>query len=341
MAATMSDVAKLAGVSIKSVSNFYNGYPYMKAETKARIEAAIEQLDYRMNVSARNLRSGKTGMIELVIPQLDQSYFAELAQAVVDAAEKHGLRVLVEITGESRERELEMLSGSHDSLVDGVIYLPLALGAAELEAARVDFPLVLIGEHVFDGPVDYVNLDNYVASRLAVEHLLSLGRRRIVALGVDYVEAANTSKPRREGYVSALQDAGIEPDPALMIGPGPWRRTYGASATDALLDSGVEFDAIFALNDALALGALHALLERGVRVPEEVAVIGFDDTEDASFSSPGLTSINPGREQMARKAVELLYRRINSPDGGDGYRYESFVADYRLIVRGSTVRAEH
>lgn len=150
-AATMHDVAAVAGVSIKTVSNVINGYPYIRAETRARVEAAIEQLGYRVNLTARSLRRGRTGMIGLAVPELRLPYFAELADSVIRAADVRGVVVLIEQTSGSRERELEVLHGPRRHLTDGLIFSPLALGPQDHDEFAVDVPIVLLGERIFGG----------------------------------------------------------------------------------------------------------------------------------------------------------------------------------------------
>jgi DNA-binding LacI/PurR family transcriptional regulator len=330
----MGDVAKLAGVSAKTVSNYYNGYPYMREDTRRRIESAITELDYRMNVAARNLRSGRTGMIMLAIAELDQAYLAELAQSVIRVAEDFGLGVLVETTAGRRDREIEVLQGSRGRNVDGVIYEPLELGPEDVHRHHSGFPLVLMGERVLEGSVDHVTMPNEAGSRAAVDHLVSIGRRHIALIGIDATDTARGPALRRKGYLDALAAGGIEPRDSLLIGPGRWHRPEGAAAMDRLLDSGERIDAVFALNDALALGAMRAILRRGLRVPEDIAVVGFDDTEDARFSTPSLTTVAPGRDALARAAVLALHRRITEPGYVPGQ--DRFVADFRLVVREST-----
>lgn len=331
---TMHDVAKLAGVSIKTVSNVINGYPYIRPETKQRVESAIETLDYKLNISARNLRQGRTGMIGLAVPELSLPYFAELADSVIRAAEKHGITVLIEQTSATRALELEVLSGRRRHLTDGLIFSPLALGQQDTEAFDVDFPMVLLGERVFGGPADHVTMSNVAAARAATEHLIALGRRRIAVVGAHAGEDVGSAALRLRGYQEALEAAGIAFDPTLVGEAGLWHRSTGAETMRALLDSGVEIDAVFGLNDALALGALHVLHARRIRVPEDIAVIGFDDIDDSAYSSPTLSTVSPGREQIARTAVELLLARI--ADRSPNRPYEQVVADFRVVVREST-----
>jgi DNA-binding LacI/PurR family transcriptional regulator len=333
MAATMADVARIAGVSKKTVSNFFNGYPYMRDETRQRIEAAIEELNYKVNISARNLSSGRTGTIGLAVPELAHPYFAELSQAVVTAAQQHGLNVLVEVTDGDREHELDVLNGRGGRSVDGVIFEPITLSSADIEEATTDVPVILIGDRVHEGRFDFVAVPNEAGARDATAHLLRAGRRRIVALGMEDSPEPTAAARRYRGYLQALDDAGVEPDERLLVGPIPWNRSAGSDAVARLLDDGVEFDAVFGLNDALALGAMSQLQKRGVKVPTEVAVVGFDNVEEGRFTSPTLTTIESGREWMAQKAVDLLVQRLHGSEEPVGTTL--LMADHRLVSRES------
>ncbi|MBB2922430.1 DNA-binding LacI/PurR family transcriptional regulator [Cellulomonas cellasea] len=333
--ATMHDVAELAGVSIKTVSNVVNGYQYIRPATRARVEQAIEELGYQVNISARNLRQGRTGMIGLAVPELSLPYFAELADSVIQAADARGLTVLIEQTNSVRQRELEVLSGQRRHLTDGLIFSPLSLGPEDRASFEVDFPMVLLGERIFGGPADHVTMNNVEAARAATQHLLDLGRRRIAVVGAHEGEAIGSAALRVQGYEQALTAAGLTVDPALVGEAGLWHRATGAEAMHRLLDSGVEIDAVFALNDALALGALHALHARRIAVPEQIAVIGFDDIDDAAYSSPTLSTVAPGREQIARTSVDLLIARI--ADTSRSRPFEQVVADYAIVARESTL----
>ncbi|PYI38404.1 LacI family transcriptional regulator [Arthrobacter psychrolactophilus] len=332
----MGDVARLAGVSTKSVSNYYNGYRYMREDTRQRIEAAISELDYRMNLSARNLRSGKTGMIMLAIPELDQSYLAELAQAVVHKAEELGLGVLIETTGGRREREIEVLEGSRGRNVDGVIYEPVALGEEDIRKHHGGFPIVLMGEKVLDGPFDHVTMPDEAGTRTAVSHLVDIGCRNIALIGLSTTEESPGQALRRKGYIDALTASGLEVREQIMMETKRWHRADGAAAMNRLLESKEHVDAVFAMNDSLALGAMWAADQRGVLIPQEIAFVGFDDTEDATYSIPSLTTVSPGRDALARAAVTALHRRISDPDYVPGQA--PIVTDYELIKRRSTTR---
>lgn len=341
MAITMHDVARSAGVSIKTVSNVINDYPHIRPGTKQRVLDAIDALGYRPNLSARSLRSGRTGMIALVIPELRNQYFAELADSVMRAAADRGLSVLIEQFGNDRESELAVLRKPRGAMVDGILYSVLAL--SDEDASLIDdipTPMVLLGERIFNGPRDHVTMQNVEAARAATEHILSLGRRRIVALGAHRGETVGTAGLRLTGYRQALDAAGVEVDERLIREVGTWHRRDGAAAMREFLAERVPFDAIVAFNDTLALGAMRVMAEAGLRIPEDVALIGFDDIDETRYSLPTLSTIDPGRGEIASTALDVLIGRIEADARGDADPPQELLSKFSLIVRESTtVRA--
>lgn len=333
MTATLRDVARLAGVSFKTVSNVVNDHPYVADATRAKVQAAIDELGYRPNRQARSLRSGRTGAIGLAVPELSLAYFAQLADEVITVAEQRDVVVVIEQTGGDRRRELEVLSGSRRQMTDGLLFSPLGLGNDDAELLAVDFPLVLLGERIFDGPVDHVTMENVDAARAATDHLLDLGRRRIAAVGAHEGEVIGSAGLRLRGYRAALEARGLAYDEALVVDAGPWHRINGAEAMRALLERGVEFDAVFALNDELALGALRVMQEHSIRVPDDVAIIGFDDVDEGKYSLPSLSTVDPGRREIARLAVEVLLDRVEK--GPEEPRRE-LRSGFRIVEREST-----
>lgn len=333
MSPTLRDVARVAGVSFKTVSNVINDYPHVSESTRARVLAAIEELDYRPNRTARTLRSGRTGAIGLAVPELSLAYFAELADEVITAADERDIVVLIEQTGGDRRRELEVLDGSRRQLTDGLLFSPLALGSDDAARLEVAYPLVLLGERIFDGPVDHVTMENVEGARAATEHLLALGRRRIAVIGAHTGEVIGSAGLRVSGYRAALEAAGIPFRDDLVVDAGPWHRANGAEAMRMLLARGVEFDAVFALNDELGLGALRVLREQGIDVPGDVAIIGFDDVDEGRYSLPSLSTVDPGRREIARLAVEVLFDRISGVETGGPRELRS---GFRIVEREST-----
>lgn len=330
----LKDVAERAGVSVKTVSNVVNGYIHVRPDTRARVLEAISELDYRPNISARNLRRGRTGIIALAVPELDLPYFAELARHVVSAAARHDWTVLIDQTSGDREQERLVAGGIRDHLIDGLIFSPLALTGADLNTGSQGTPMVLLGERVDHGPADHVAIDNVAAARDATAHLIALGRRRVAAVGAQHTAEAATARLRLAGWSAALTDAGLDPDPDLVAPAPSWHRSDGAAAMGDLLVRGVRPDAVLCFNDTLALGVIRALHDAGLRVPADVAVAGFDDIEDGRYSIPTLTTVAPDKADLARVAVDLLAARIAGGDEPVPPREET--VPHRLIVREST-----
>lgn len=333
---TMQDVATLAGVSVKTVSNVVNNYPHIRDTTKAKVLQAIDSLGYQMNMSARSLRSGKTGMIGLAVPELSLPYFAELADSVIEYADSVGLTVLIEQTGGDARREREALCGQRRSMTDGLIFSPLAMESSDLGACQVNFPMVLLGERIFDAGSDHVTMHNVDGARSATEFLIERGCRKIVLLGSHDGEVVGSAALRTTGYLAALDAHGIAVDSRFIREAGLWHRETGAAAMAEFLQLGVAFDGVVALNDAMALGALYVLQKNGISVPEQVKVIGFDNINDSQYSYPTLTTVEPGRKQIAHTAVDLLKKRIDAPAKWAGPR--RVIADYTIIERDSTAQ---
>lgn len=328
-------------MSVKTASNVVNGYAHVAARTRERVQRAIDDLGYRPNLTARNLRGGRTGIVALAVPDLSVPYFAELAGWVIGAAARRGWTVVVEQTDGLLEREVALLEGPASLLVDGVLLSPVALGAEELRRRSRASPLVLLGERIAAGaaPVaDHVTIDNAAAAQVATAHLLDMGRERVAALGAQPRSAAGTAQLRLGGHARALALAGREVDPALVATCARWDRGEGRRAMAQLLDGGSPPDAVFCFNDLLALGALRELAVRGVRVPEDVAVVGFDDAPDGEFAVPSLTTIAPDKPALAAAAADLLADRLDG-ERGSARPPERVVVGSRLVVRESTVGA--
>lgn len=318
---------------MKTVSNVINDFPHVSAATRDKVRVAIRELGYRPNFAARHLASGRTGVIALVVPQIDMPYFASLSMHVIAAAEAVGWVVVLQQTFGSLSTEREILQGRFPQPIDGLIFNPLRLTAKAFTERADRTPLVLVGERPYRGVADHVAIDNERAAREAVEHLLGTGRRRIAMIGVAPGDRQNL---RLRGYRSALAGAGLEIDPRL-VAPAP--HNVGEEGETAMLtmldavDRDQWPDAVFCTTDWVALGVLRALQGHGVRVPEDVAVVGFDDIPYGRVASPSLTTIAPDRAAIARTAVESLRSQLADPGH---LPTRELAAPYRLVVRESS-----
>ncbi len=329
MRATVRDVAKLAGVSPKTVSNVVNGQVPVSPATRGKVEQALSELDYVPNLSARGLRNGRTGVIALALPNLRTAYSAEMAQNIVDAAAARGWSVQLEDTGiASGEREAELLSRARAHLVDGLILNPTRLETSAVQRGVSLPPVVLIGE--VDQPIaDHVWVDNVAAVRVMTSSLIERGHRRIAVLGV---MESSTSRLREDGYRQALSTAGLPLDPRLEIDCDRWDAEGGYQAAERWLAQRPDLpDALICFTDSIALGALHALAAAGVSVPAELSVVGYDDVPEAAHYYPPLTTIGFDKKEFAERVLGLLADRISDPDRP----ITKSVLDFRLIERES------
>ncbi|MGN6204939.1 LacI family DNA-binding transcriptional regulator [Humibacter sp.] len=336
MTVTLVDVARAAGVSIKTASNVVRAQGKFSEDTAKRVRSAIAELGYKPNLAARGLRSGRVGAISLIVPDIRNPYFSELASAVIEVADQHELLVVLEQSGGEPEAELELLRGRRARLVDGILFSALALTAGNADLAEtVTMPVVLLGEPIAGWPTDFVTMPNQSGARAATKHLIDRGRRRILALGRRTGDLVGPAHLRLLGYRQALADAGIGADPMLEIDAGLWQRENAARTVRDALARGTDFDGIVAFNDALALGAIRALQDARIRVPDDVSVIGFDDIEEARFNQPTLTTIKIDLQAMASSAVRFLLRRLDE-DSEHRTASEGFISDFTIIERDST-----
>ncbi|WP_277212101.1 LacI family DNA-binding transcriptional regulator [Isoptericola croceus] len=341
MKPTMSDVARTAGVSAMTVSNVLTGRRHVSPATRSRVEQAAAALGYELNLTARHLRAGRTDTVALVVPHFDHPYFGELAArlaALLAAEDRH---LVVEQTGASREAELAAVSQARWQLYDGVLLSVVGMSAADLDDLHTSVPLVLLGEQEMPARYDHVRMDNVAGARLATAHLLATGSRRIAVVGGADPDPASGMKPARTlGWTLAHADAGTDPAPELLV-RAPADLTSGRDAVRRLVADGIEFDAVFAVTDTLATGVLAGLAEAGVRVPDDVQVIGFDNLASSEFTVPALSTVDPGHERMVTEALRLLDAVARGPaggaDGGTGAR-EHVISPARLVHR-ATARA--
>ncbi len=329
--ASLKDVAAMAGVSVRTVSNVVNDAPHVAAPTRERVQVALDALGYRPNLAARTLRQGRSGLIGLVVPEVDSPYFGELAGIMAEEAERQGVTLVVDQSRGDAGREHRLLTGPAGQVVDGLLLSPWSLSPAQVTGRRSAVPLVLLGERYGRG-VDHVGVDSVAAATEATAHLLSTGRRHVALVGLQPHLANQTADQRATGYRAALAAAGVPHDPRLEVPVAQLHRSDGARAARELLTSARPPDAVFCVNDQLALGAMRAAWDLGVRVPQDLAVVGFDDIEDGRWSRPSLTTIAPDKQRLAASAVALLLHLV----AGGGGAARSITTPYELVVRESS-----
>lgn len=340
---TLKDVAAVAGVSYRTVSNVVNGHRYISETTRTKVEAAIRQVGYRPQLAGRQLRRGRSNLLTLSVPFVSHPYFAQLAHAVVTEAEVFGYDVVIDETRGLLERELRVAGGFRTILTDGILFSPLSIDLARFEAERGDTPLVLLGERFRSATIDSVVVDNVQSSREVTTCLIERGRRNLAFLGAVQVGTIGAAPAdlRLRGFMQALDDHAIDPRSARVIEVSTWdqlhpdgdySREEGYERTKELIANLGDVDGLMCANDLLAIGALRAFREAGIAVPQRVSVAGWDNTAEAAYAAPSLTTIAPDLREIARLAIVAMLRRLDEPDAAA----KADSAPYSLVVRESS-----
>ncbi|GAA2999462.1 LacI family DNA-binding transcriptional regulator [Streptomyces fulvorobeus] len=330
---TLEEVAALAGVGRGTVSRVINNASGVKPSTRRAVQRAIDELDYVPNLAARSLAGRRADAVALVMTKTDwrlfgEPFFSEVVQAVGDALTEAGVQLLLTLvrTDAERQRLVEYVRGGR---IDGALLMSVrAEDRLPDMLADAGLPTVLLGRRSGDERVTYVDADNVGGARAAVAHLVGGGRRAIASItGPPEMYVARC---RLRGYREALKDAGIDEDPSLVV-QGDFTETSGRRAMAGLLERHPEVDAVFAASDSMAAGALTALHAAGRRVPQDVAVVGFDDFELAEQTEPPLTTVRQPMEEIGRTMVRLLLEEMDQPE----VAWRHVILRTRLVVRES------
>ena len=322
----IKDVAKEAGVSTATVSRVLAQKPYVSAEVQARVMAAVEKLGYRPNRVARSLRAQQSNTIGLIVSDIRNPYFTDVSRAVEDTAYEHGYAVYLCNTDESPEKEALYLNLLHDENVSGVILSPTKQTSDDFDAINLNIPTVIIDRSIKHGEVDIVMIDNIDAAYRLTCHLVENGYRRLGAL---FGEASTTGRERRQGFEKALREHDLTPVTMRYLPP---RIDAGHEATLAILNMPDRPEAILATNSLLSAGALEAIRERNLAIPDDIALVGFDETTWSMLVQPTLTVIAQPTYEIGQTAMELLLKRIEQPDAPA----RQVILKGQLLARGSS-----
>jgi LacI family transcriptional regulator len=329
---TIGQVAAIAGVSASSASRALN-HNAGRPETVRRVVAAAESLGYRPNSAARALRLRRTEQIALAVPDITNPAYSTLMRAIEDVLGKEHYRLVI-YTADRAEQSVEVVRMLAYNHVDGLIIVPIRMTeelAREIRAAAL--PVVVVGTVSDDLGVDHVRTDSRHGARLAVEHLLDGGRRRIAFVGA--ASDTNPGRLRLQGYRETLRAARVALDPALVVA-GTFDTDSGVRAVAALIERGVTFDAMFGANDLVALGAMHELRRRGVNVPDDVAVVGMDNSELGALYNPSLTSVSMSSDIRGQMAAGLMLRRLRESESSP----QRLTIEPNLVIRESSSPAD-
>ena len=347
---TIYDVSKEAGVSIATVSRVLNNHPKVDPLLRQRVVSAVQALQYVPSGAARSLATGRTRRVALIIPDITNPFFPELAKGAQDTLDIHGYHLILSNTDDQQDRELRYLQMLSETGIDGLILSPATVlplkttsrardknaSSALMQALqKLNVPVVGVSPEPLSEWADQVTVDEVEAARSAVLHLLNLGHRRIALIGGP--EHITVTRDRQQGYRQALAEEQVALDPTL-IRYANFRREGGREAMESLLTQGSPPTAVLALNDMMALGALAAIHAANLAVPEDIAVAGIDNIAEAADANPPLTSVSvPRKYEYGRIAAQLLLDRFADPEGVRFAATRKVRISTHLIVRGSTV----
>ncbi len=328
--ATIRDVAKASGVSVATVSRVINNSASISEQTRNNVMQAIKVLNYQPNLLGRNLRRTETRMVLVLLPTISNPFYARIVKGMEDVAHKNGYNVMLCNTDSDNRREKLYLNLLKNRLSDGAVFMGPELGKDELSEIGFNFPIVQCCEYKEGAMVSHVSIDNFSAAYTAVRHLIGLGHKRIglISSSNSFVSTGQ----REEGYIKALKESGIVFSKEL-IRYGDYGFKSGLRAAKQFLAIEKRPTAIFAISDIMAIGAIRAVKEEGMKVPSDMAVMGFDDVSFASMCDPLLTTISQPKYDLGCITMDLLLKRI----GGGMKEPENIYLEHELIIRESTV----
>jgi LacI family transcriptional regulator len=310
---TLAEVASLAGVSPTTVSHVLSGKRIVGARTRGTVQEAIRQLGYRPNNIARSLRTSRSSMVAVVVPDIINPFYGVLTRGLADGVYDAGYGTYVCNTDGLAERETSFLEDVLDRGVDGIVLASANLAMDGVAAAGAGTPIVYVGGALDHPQADLVTSDDEVGSRAATQHLIDRGAVRIAMIQ----GPGDSGLARDAGYRRAVEESGRPVDPRLMV-RGDWTRQGGHRAMDVLMSLPRRPDAVFCANDLTAIGAIDAARELGVAIPDDVAIVGFDDVDAATIVSPKLTTVRNPAYDAGRAAGKLLLSRMQGEYSGDG-----------------------
>lgn len=328
---TIQDVAREAGVSVATVSRVINGKGTVVADTALKVEQAIEKLGYQPNFWGRNLRRQESKTLLVLFPVMTNPYYANIIAGIENTAERHGYMTMIFMTNSNKERERAMLNQLSEGRADGAIMMTVAHDETYIKRVAALYPLVQCCEYCADCDISHVSIDNKQAAMQIMQHLISLSHERIGYIGS--VNRFISTLQREQGYKEALMEAGLTFDPELVrYADADYGFQSAVRAADELLSLPNPPTAIFGISDVIALGALRAAHNRGMSVPSDLSVVGFDDVEYAAMFQPTLTTVSQPQFSLGRTSVELLLNELSGKDKGG----KAVFLEHKFILRDST-----
>ncbi len=335
MTATMSDIANKCGVSLTTVARALKNKGEISRETKERILKVAEDLDYTANIPARILAGGKSNIIGLVVADNSNPYYAKLIRGIEDTAKQNGYGVILYNTDETMELELSSHAMLNKYRVDGLLITSIISGAEPLENLRKrNTPFVLLNRYIEGYPADSVRSDNRLGGYLVTSHLCERGHKAI--MHITGSEKISSVRERIDGYKKALAEHGIAFDPNFVQQCDLKLEGGYKCALEALEHLTPKPTAIFAYSDLLATGVLKALKEKGIRVPEDIAIAGYDNIDFSPFLEPPLTTVDQFAYRIGKEGMEILIEKMNF-DPGKNWENRELIIKPELIIRHSSM----
>lgn len=299
----------MANVSVATVSRAFNHAPGVSEKTRARVLEAAKKYHYEPNLLGRHLRTQETHIILVILTTIANTFCSKVVLGINKAARKAGYHSMICVTNNDPDSENTYLDMIRNSLADGAIIMNTTMSAGEMQNFSRQYHVVQCSEYVDTAMTSYVSIDNERAAYDAVCQLLAQGRRSIVFLGAD--NDLISTKLRLEGYQHALAEYQIPFDPSLLCS-GNYGYTSGIRAISGLLQAGKQFDAVFAISDRMAAGAVSAIKSAKLRVPQDIAVIGFDNTDITHLFEPPLSTVAQPQQKLGETAFQMLYDNLKT-----------------------------
>lgn len=328
MAVTIKDIAKKLNISYATVSRALRDSPEISQDTKEKVKKAAKEMNYQPNAIARGLVTKKTKTIGLILPDITNPFYPQVARGVEETANQEGYSVFLCNSNYENEKEKAYIDLLISKKVDGIILAPI--GEESLKWNHREIPIVIIGRKNVCPQENFVVIDDKKGGYLATEHLIKNGHSKIMFIGGK--EKVESNKERLEGYKLALNKNGIQLD-ANLIRNDHFKRESGHILMKKALQEGIAATAVFAGNDLLALGVLQAIYEYGLKVPQDIAVVGFDNIPTAELPEISLTTIAQPKYKMGVLATQMLLAKIKNPT----HRCESIILTPELIVRKTSI----
>lgn len=331
---TIKDVAQAAGVSIATVSRILNGQSGVSPGLIAQVQLAVEELDYQPNAVARALKVQESRSLGLIIPDIENPFFPALVRGVEDYAQQKGYALILCNTDGRPEEEAKYIKFLLSKQVDGILCVAnLSYDEHSAWLQQVAVPIVLLDRRIAGAPFSTVLVDNTKGAAMAVEHLIQQGRRRIAMIGGKVQSPTNIE--RAEGYIQTLMRHGLPYSNELIVN-ADFTFEGGFAACKALIDRGKNFDAVFAANDMMAIGVIECLTQHHIQVPEDVAVVGFDNIRMAGWYKPALSTISQPVYEMGQLAVKMVLEQMMD----NTVEAQTVMLTPELIIRHSSLGRE-